>query len=146
MITSAAFFAAGILAVTGAFPAAAIAGLALDLAGVTPVPMTAVMVLANLFVTPYYMGVPIEMVVGLMPTLFVPFNLVKATLNGSVVLLLYKPFSTVLKRTRLIDYSLTDGKKNEKFAARSIVVTAISVAVIAAAICLVLFVIIPMNS
>lgn len=43
------FFAAGILAVTGAFPAAAIAGLALDLAGVTPVPMTAVMVLAYLF-------------------------------------------------------------------------------------------------
>jgi len=43
------FFAAGILAVTGAFPAAAIAGLALDLAGVTPVPMTAVLVLAYLF-------------------------------------------------------------------------------------------------
>ncbi len=43
------FFAAGILAMAGAFPAAAIAGLALDLAGVTPVPMTAVMVLAYLF-------------------------------------------------------------------------------------------------
>ena len=42
------FFAAGILAVVGAFPAAAIAGLALDLAGVTAVPMTAVMVLAYL--------------------------------------------------------------------------------------------------
>lgn len=42
------FFASGILAVTGAFPAAAIAGLALDLADVTPVPMTAVMVLAYL--------------------------------------------------------------------------------------------------
>ena len=42
------FFAAGALAVTGAFPAAAIAGLALDLAQVTPVPMTAVLVLAYL--------------------------------------------------------------------------------------------------
>ncbi len=42
------FFAAGMLAVTGAFPAAAIAGLALDLAGVTPVPMTAVLVLSYL--------------------------------------------------------------------------------------------------
>lgn len=42
------FFAAGALAVVGAFPAAAIAGLALDLAQVTPVPMTAVMVLAYL--------------------------------------------------------------------------------------------------
>ena len=42
------FFAAGVLAVMGAFPAAAIAGLALDLAQVTPVPMTAVLVLAYL--------------------------------------------------------------------------------------------------
>ncbi len=42
------FFAAGALAVVGAFPAAAIAGLALDLARVTTVPMTAVLVLAYL--------------------------------------------------------------------------------------------------
>jgi len=42
------FFASGALAVAGAFPAAAIAGLALDLAQVTPVPMTAVLVLAYL--------------------------------------------------------------------------------------------------
>lgn len=35
--------AAGILAVTGAFPAAALAGVALDLAGITPVSMTAVL-------------------------------------------------------------------------------------------------------
>ena len=42
------FFAAGVLAVVGAFPAVAIAGLALDLAQVTPVPMTAVLVLAYL--------------------------------------------------------------------------------------------------
>ncbi len=42
------FFAAGALVVAGAFPAAAIAGLALDLAQVTPVPMTAVLVLAYL--------------------------------------------------------------------------------------------------
>ncbi len=40
--------AAGAMAVAGAFPAAALAGLALDLAGVTPVPMTAVTCLAYL--------------------------------------------------------------------------------------------------
>lgn len=43
------FFAAGALAMVGAFPAAAIAGLAIDLSGVTPVPMTAVLVLSYLF-------------------------------------------------------------------------------------------------
>lgn len=40
------FVAVGILAVSGAFPAAALAGLALDLSQVTQIPMTAVMTLA----------------------------------------------------------------------------------------------------
>lgn len=40
------YIAAGALAAAGAFPAAALAGLALDLAQITPVPMTAVMALA----------------------------------------------------------------------------------------------------
>ena len=40
------FLAAGVLASVGAFPAVAVSGLALDLAKVTPVPMTAVLVLA----------------------------------------------------------------------------------------------------
>ena len=40
------FVAAGIAAVRGTFPCAALTGLALDLAGITPVPMTAVTVLA----------------------------------------------------------------------------------------------------
>ena len=107
--------------------------------------VTAVMILANLFVTPFYMGVTTDMVVGMMPTLFLPFNLVKATLNGAVVLMLYKPFSTVLKRTRLIEYRLSDGKDKGGFGARSLIVTLSSVVVIAAAICIVVFVIIPMN-
>ena len=42
------FLAAGMLSSVGAFPAVAIAGLALDLAQVTKVPMTAVLVLAHL--------------------------------------------------------------------------------------------------
>ena len=42
------FLAAGVLSSVGAFPAVAIAGLALDLAQVTSVPMTAVLVLAYL--------------------------------------------------------------------------------------------------
>ena len=42
------YIAAGILAGAGAFPAAALAGLALDLAQITPTPMTAVLCLAYL--------------------------------------------------------------------------------------------------
>ena len=107
--------------------------------------VTAIMLLANMFVTPYYMGVPFEAVIKLMPTLFLPFNLVKATLNGAIVLLLYKPFSTVLKRTRMIEYDLSDKRESVGFNKRSLIVTLISVAVIVAAMCIVLFVIIPMN-
>lgn len=40
------YIAAGVLAAAGAFPAAALAGLALDLAQITPTPMTAVLCLA----------------------------------------------------------------------------------------------------
>ena len=43
------YIAAGVAAVQGAFPCAAVVGLALDLAGITPVPMTAVTVLSFLF-------------------------------------------------------------------------------------------------
>ena len=42
------FLAAGMLTVAGAFPVAALSGLALDLAQVTPIPMTAVMALSYL--------------------------------------------------------------------------------------------------
>ncbi len=42
------YLAAGVLAVAGAFPAVALSGLALDMAQVTPIPMTAVMALGYL--------------------------------------------------------------------------------------------------
>ena len=60
--------------------------------------VTSVMMLANLFVTPYYMGAPRSVVVAMIPTTLLPFNLVKATLNAAIVLMLYKPLSVTLKR------------------------------------------------
>ena len=113
----------------------AIAGL---LSGVMAV--TAVMLLANLLITPYYMGVSTQEVAALIPTVLLPFNLVKATLNGAIVLLLYKPLSTVLKRTGF----LTSVGKGEGVAQRntlrSVVVSAVALAVIAASLAVVFFV------
>lgn len=60
--------------------------------------MVAVMLLANLFITPYYMGVTAEVVREMIPTLLLPFNLLKSIINVGVVLLLYKTFSRALKR------------------------------------------------
>jgi riboflavin transporter FmnP len=61
--------------------------------------MTAVMMLANLFVTPYYMGVERSAVVALIPKVLLPFNAVKAMLNASLTLCLYKPLTKLLKVT-----------------------------------------------
>lgn len=59
--------------------------------------MVAVMLLFNLLVTPHYMGVTVETVRGMIPTLLFPFNLLKAIVNVGIVLLLYKPMSRALR-------------------------------------------------
>ncbi|MBE6639082.1 MAG: ECF transporter S component [Ruminococcaceae bacterium] len=60
--------------------------------------MTSVMVAANLLITPYYMGVSVSAVRDMIPTLLLPFNFLKATLNAAVVALLYKPLTKALSR------------------------------------------------
>jgi riboflavin transporter FmnP len=60
--------------------------------------VTGIMMLANLVVTPYFMGVDIATVRGMIPTLLLPFNLLKAIVNVGVVLLLYKHLSTALRK------------------------------------------------
>lgn len=64
-----------------------------------------VMMLFNLWVTPYYMGVSVEMVKSMIPTLLLPFNTVKSCMNVGFVLLLYKPISGVMQRMKLIEKS-----------------------------------------
>ena len=65
---------------------------------------TAVMLLANLIITPVYaryVGFPLDIIKEL-PRLILPFNLTKTVLNASLVLLLYKPFTQALKATKLV--------------------------------------------
>lgn len=59
--------------------------------------MTLVMIPANLFVTPYFMGVEREMVTGLMPFI-IGFNLIKAGINGAVTFLIYKKISKLIHK------------------------------------------------
>ena len=68
---------------------------------VATVVLTVVMVLWNYLITPIYMKIPREVVVGMLPTVFLPFNLVKGGLNMAVTLLLYKPVVTALRRAGL---------------------------------------------
>ena len=61
--------------------------------------VTAVMMAANLLITPYYMNMPTAAVAALIPKLLLPFNLTKAIFNAAVTLILYKPLTSVMRRT-----------------------------------------------
>ena len=67
---------------------------------------TAVLVLVmlgtNVLVTPFYMGAPREVVIDMIPTVLLPFNLAKALMNSAIAMLLYKPVITALRRAKLI--------------------------------------------
>ena len=66
-----------------------------------------VMLLWNYLITPIYQGVPRDVVAGMLPTVFLPFNLVKGGLNMGLILVLYKPVVTALRRAKLAPESQT---------------------------------------
>ena len=99
--------------------------------------MTGVMLLANMYITPYYMHVTAEQVRDLIPTLFMPFNLIKGIVNASVVMILYKPFSRALKSAGVIkklDASDQDSGNGSIKVGQRIIVIAVSLVVLIAAI------------
>ena len=61
--------------------------------------MVGVMMLANLYITPFYTGMNTEGVADMIPTLLFPFNLAKGLVNASVAMLLYKPIATTIRRS-----------------------------------------------
>ena len=65
--------------------------------------MTAVMILWNWLITPLYMGVPREVVEGMLLPVFLPFNLVKGGINATLAMLLYKPVVTTLRKAKLVE-------------------------------------------
>ncbi len=81
--------------------------------------LTVVMLLWNYLITPIYMEMDRSVVAAMLPTVFLPFNLVKGGLNMAVILLLYKPVVTALRRARLVPESQTivqpGGKVNAGF-------------------------------
>lgn len=71
--------------------------------GIGSVAMTSVMLLWNYLITPLYMGVDRSYVAGLLVPAFLPFNLLKAGFNSALTLGLYKPLSTALRKTGLLE-------------------------------------------
>lgn len=71
--------------------------------------MVGVMLLWNWLISPLYMGVDRATIETMLLPMFLPFNLLKGGLNSAIVLLLYKPLVTALRRTGLVEMS--SGKK-----------------------------------
>ena len=70
-----------------------------------------------------------ETVAGLIPKLLLPFNFMKSVLNASLVMLIYKPIVTALRRARAVKSSAQSAAYN--FDRRSLAVMFISLAVMA---------------
>lgn len=98
---------------------------------------TALMMVLNLLVTPYYMtGGSVEAVVEILPTLLLPFNLTKTLLNAALVWVLYKPVSVALKKARVIKGGPDSFALNKK----TVLVMLAALALIAA--CVVVFLVV----
>ena len=75
--------------------------------------LVAVMMVLNLFITPFYTGMDRAGVAAMIPSLLFPFNLAKGLVNASFAMLLYKPIATTLRRSGFMPGAKTSGTKGE---------------------------------
>lgn len=66
------------------------------------VSMIATMLLWNWLITPLYMGATREAIEAMLVPVFLPFNALKAGLNSALILCLYKPLTSALRKTKLL--------------------------------------------
>lgn len=78
--------------------------------------MVVSMIVWNYLITPIYQGVPREVVAGMLPTVFLPFNLIKGGLNTAITFLLYKPVVMSLRKAKLIPEEVKTEKIHFNFA------------------------------
>ena len=89
-----------------------------------------VMMVMNIWITPFFMAAPRSAVIDMIPTLLLPFNLVKGFFNASIVLVLYKPFTNAMYRAGL--FRKKDKMNGYVHGYFSILITVIGVLLIAA--------------
>jgi len=104
-------------------------GAYLSLAAATIV-LTAVMLLWNYYITPLYMHIPRSVIVPMLPTVFLPFNLVKGLINSGFILFTYKPIVTALQRAGFIQNETANKKMFIPALVTGIVLVAIFIPVI----------------
>lgn len=77
----------------------------------------AVMMIGNIIITPLFMGVTQTAVIQMIPTIFLPFNLVKTVINASITMIIYKPISITLKRMGITKSTTAKANANDDVAA-----------------------------
>lgn len=75
--------------------------------------VASIMMLANILITPYYMGVTAGDVIKMIPTLLLPFNLCKAIINAAATVAIYKPVRGVLKKAGAVKTIETNNVTNK---------------------------------
>ena len=103
---------------------------ALAALGSASVVYVAVMMVANLLITPLYMGVSVEAVKALIPSMLLPFNIAKALMNSAIAMLIYKPVSKLVRRIGFAKPSKVNAKQSKKDTV--IIITVATVVLIAA--------------
>ena len=79
--------------------------------------LVCVMLLWNYLITPIYQNVPRDVVVAMLPTVFLPFNLAKGGMNMAATLLLYNPVVTALRKAGLAPPSTGSQAGGKRFSA-----------------------------
>lgn len=104
---------------------------------------TGVMLILNIFVTPFYlvqyMGMPMvvakDTVAELLAKTLLPFNFAKSLLNSAVAMLLYKPLTEALRRARLIE-----GGKKIAFNKNTVIILIVGVSALAVSLAVLLII------
>jgi riboflavin transporter FmnP len=87
--------------------------------------MTACMLGFNVLITPLYLAVPRQAVIGMLAKVFLPFNAIKGLLNTSLIMLIYKPLINGLRKANLIPESTNKGKKKNLILSLSLTIIAL---------------------
>ena len=80
--------------------------------------LTVIMLLWNYYITPLYMKIPRSTVASMLIPVFLPFNLIKGLINSGLILILYKPVVSGLRRAGLL-------RANSKVAPKNFPITVI---------------------
>ncbi len=77
--------------------------------------LTVTMIFWNIIVTPYFFKIPREAVLDMLIPLIIPFNLIKGALNSALIMIVYTPVVSTLRKIGLVPPSQSAGQAKSKF-------------------------------